>query len=317
MLKRKIIKKISISTAALFAIFLICLMPDSSYDLNPSKEIVYVNKELATSNIYLLDKNNRLGRTNVVINSDNTVEKSRELLNILICGGVGESLIPSGFKAILPSETNILNISLEDDILNLHLSKEVLDTNKDLEVASIEAITYTLTELEEVAGVKLYIDDNVLDYLPQTNTVLPMILTRDFGINKVFDINSFKNVNHVTTYYINKNNDSYYYVPVTKYVNDDRDKIKIIIEDLTSNKIYNTDLMSFLNSNTKLLEVQNENNIMELTFNNYILSDFDKKDILEEVIYTICLSIKDNYDVQEVIFNVENEEIYKTVLKKY
>jgi len=39
------------------------------------------------------------------------------------------------------------------------------------------------------------------------------------------------------------------------------------------------------------------------------------KDILEEVIYTICLSIKDNYDTKEVIINVDNEEISKTVLK--
>ena len=37
--------------------------------------------------------------------------------------------------------------------------------------------------------------------------------------------------------------------------------------------------------------------------------------ILEEVIYTICLSIGDNYDVEEVSFTVEDEEIYKSVIK--
>ena len=39
------------------------------------------------------------------------------------------------------------------------------------------------------------------------------------------------------------------------------------------------------------------------------------KEILEEVIYTICLSIEDNYDVKQIVFNVNNEEIYKSVLK--
>ena len=39
------------------------------------------------------------------------------------------------------------------------------------------------------------------------------------------------------------------------------------------------------------------------------------KDILEEVIYTISLSVGANYDVEKVIFNVENEEICKSVIK--
>ena len=54
---------------------------------------------------------------------------------------------------------------------------------------------------------------------------------------------------------------------------------------------------------------------MVIEFNSYIFNDIDTKDILEEVIYTICLSINDNYDVKEVAFNVNEEEIYKTVLK--
>ena len=44
-------------------------------------------------------------------------------------------------------------------------------------------------------------------------------------------------------------------------------------------------------------------------------NDINTKDILEEVIYTISMSINDNYSVETVIFNVENEEIHKSVLK--
>ena len=315
MLKRRIIKKISISTAALFAIFLICLIPDKSYDIDPNREISYVNSNVVTSNIYLLDKNNRLGRTSVVISSVDTKDIAMELLEILISGGVGESLIPSGFRSFLPSDTVIKSIKVTDNIINVDFSKELLDISKDKEVMIIEAITYSLTEIEGIDSVTIYIEGVLLKTLPKTNTLVPPIINRDFGINKVYDINSLDNVNHVTTYFIDKNNDSFYYVPVTKYVNDDREKISIIIDELTSSNIYNTDLMSFLNSNTELLSVQKEDDVIKLIFNNYILNNFDKKDILEEVIYTICLSIKDNYNVNEVIFNAFDEEIYKSVLK--
>ena len=116
-------------------------------------------------------------------------------------------------------------------------------------------------------------------------------------------------------YYIGDYNDEYYYVPVTKYMNTDKEKIKIIIEELASGPTYGSNLMSFLNSNTKLLATEQEVDTIFLTFNEYIFSDMDEKNILEEVLYTIELSIADNYDVSEVVFEVENEEIYKTVLK--
>ena len=103
---------------------------------------------------------------------------------------------------------------------------------------------------------------------------------------------------------------------MTKYLNDNRDKIKIIIDELTSTNTYNTNLLSYLNSNTEILAIEEQPDILELTFNSYIFSDVESKDILEEVIYTICLSVKDNYDVSEVVIKSEDEEIYQAVLKE-
>ena len=60
--------------------------------------------------------------------------------------------------------------------------------------------------------------------------------------------------------------------------------------------------MSFLNSNTKLLNIQQSENILSLDFNSYIFNDATKKDILEEVIYTICLSVEDdNFNLITII----------------
>ncbi len=131
----------------------------------------------------------------------------------------------------------------------------------------------------------------------------------------MYDITSLDNVTSITEYYINSYNGNNYYVPVTKYTNDNKERIKVIIEDLTSSNMYMTDLMSYINSNTKLLEANIKDNKMELVFNSYIFNDYNKKDILEEVIDTISLSVKDNYDVNEVIFYVDEQEIYKSVLK--
>ena len=73
--------------------------------------------------------------------------------------------------------------------------------------------------------------------------------------------------------------------------------------------------MSYLNSNAKLLATNETIDKLDLNFNQYIFDNYDEKDILEEVIYTIGLSVRDNYDVKEVNILVENEEIVKSVLK--
>ena len=54
---------------------------------------------------------------------------------------------------------------------------------------------------------------------------------------------------------------------------------------------------------------------LNIEFNNAILSDITKNDILEEVTYAINLSIKDNYDIDSVLYLVENEEIATFDLK--
>lgn len=316
MLKRKMIRKIIISTSALFALFLLYLIPtsDKNDELDVSQNLEYVNLEVETNSIYLLDNFNYLGKTEVVVNSETTEEKIKELVEVLINGGNGENKIPNGFRSILPSETKILSIKVEENLVKIDFSKDILNINKDLEEKMIEALVYTITSIDGIDKVVIYVEGDILTKLPQTNTNLPSTLDRNFGINKTYEFTKTDDINQVTIYYLNKHNDNYYYVPVTKYLNDNRDKIKIIIDELTSTNTYNTNLLSYLSSNTELLAIEEQPDILELTFNSYIFSDVDSKDILEEVVYTICLSVKDNYDVKEVVIKNEDEEVLKTVL---
>ncbi len=321
MLKRMINKKIMITTAALFALFLIYLVPkDTGYILTdvPSK-VEVVNASVNTEEIYLLNHRHMLSRTKIVNNKkqNDIAARAKFVLESLIQDGPNSSQLPNGFRAILPSDTKLVSLSYEEEpkLLKVNFSKELLDVKEEDEEKMIEAIVYTATSITEIKQVILYIDNQILTLLPKTKTSLPSTLDRTIGINKQYDFTKTDNINQVTIYYIDEFNDNHYYVPVTKYINDDREKVNIIIDELTSTNTYNSNLMSFLSSNTKLLEAKQVNDIMELDFNSYIFDEGESKNILEEVVYTISLSIKDNYDVSEVVFKVDTEEIYKSVLK--
>lgn len=314
MLKRRSIRKVLLSFVVLSLLMLVYIIPTNKNELEIKEEIYYVNSELKTNSIYLLDNKNYLSKTSVVINSSDDISIIRELINILIIGGSGEDRIPSGFKSIINSNTKINTLSLDNGVLKIDFNEYVLDTNKELEEKIIEAIVYTVTSLENVKNVNIYINGNPLTYLEQSKRHIPSSLDRNFGINKEYDLKSTKDITKTTVYYVSKYNDDYYYTPITKVSNDSRDKINIIIDELSST-IISDNLMSFLSNKVTLLDSEIVDSTMYVNFNDAIIDNFIDNTILEEVLYTITLSINDNYDISEVFFQVNGQEITKTTIK--
>lgn len=318
MLKKMSIRKIMVSTLTLFILLIIYLMPDSIDEkeislTNDNIEYIYSN---TLETIYLLDSNDYVARTKIDSCKCEGVDKARDLINGLIIDGTKSNIIPNGFKSIIPAGTSIKDISLDNGILTIDFSKELLEITKEYEEKMIESIVYTLTSIEGIDKVVIKVEGEILDKLPISGKTLPTYLDKDYGINKIYDLTSMKDIDSYTLYYVNTYNDNSYYVPVTKYINNDsQDKIKVIIEELYSAPIYETTLMSFLNSNTKLLDYKLEDGKLTLNFSEDILSDVTTNNILEEVIYTISLTMNDNYGVEEVVFLVEDEEIYKSLIK--
>ncbi|MBE6154140.1 MAG: hypothetical protein E7163_00995 [Firmicutes bacterium] len=307
MLKKSALRRIITASLALIIVSILYFFPDTN-NLNEIKQTTtYVS--VNTSPIYLINKDNYVIRTNLVIKTEDTIDKIKELLNALIMDSEKSEYIPKNFKAIIPKNTKILELSLNNNLLKINFSKEFLNVPKENEEKLIEAIVYTLTELPEVKQIIIFVENEKLIKLPQTNLILPNILDRNYGINKVYDITSIKDLSKTTIYYIGKEEDLTYYIPVTKINNKQDNKIEIIIEELKSSPIYETNLISYLASSVELLNYETLENQINLTFNNEIFNNFNNKDILEEVKYSISLSLKDTLNVKEVIFKVDNEII--------
>ena len=317
MLKKMSIRKIIVSSLALFTLLLINLIPDkeqvASYSL-PTNKIEYEYNN-AKEVIYTLDTNNYIARVLINGYNCNTEEKVKNIINTLIIDGKNKEEIPNGFRGILPVGTEIINLSLKDKILTINFSKELLDVNEEYEEKMIESIVYTLTSIDGIDKVIIKVEGQNLERLPKSGKIINKELDKSYGVNKKYNITSPNNINSYIVYYVSKYNDKEYYVPVTKYVNNEKlDKIKVIINELSTSPIYENNLMSYLNKETNLINYNLENDKLILNFDNTIYTNNSNK-ILEEVIYTISLSVKDNYNIKEVIFEVNNKEIYKKSTK--
>ena len=312
MLKRMSIKKIMVSTCAIIVLLIIYILPDNSREIKlKNNKIEYISNDIVGT-IYLVDSNNYVARTSIPTCKCEGVDLAKDLLEGLVVGGTKNNIIPNGFRSIIPPDVTIKDINLQENILTINFSKELLEVNDKDEDKMIESIIYTLTSIDGIDKVIIKVEGEVLNKLPNSKTNIPTVLDKSYGINKSYDLSNLNDILSYTTYYTSTYNDTKYYVPVTKYINSkDSDVVKIIIKELGSSPIYQTNLMSYLNANTELNDYELDNNKLKLNFNELLLNDLDKKNILEEVIYTISLSMNNVYDnLESVSFLVNNEEIY-------
>lgn len=312
MLKRMSIKKIMVSTCAIIVLLIIYILPDNSREIKlKNDKIEYISNDIVGT-IYLVDSNNYVARTSIPTCKCEGVDIAKDLLEGLIIDGNKSDIIPNGFRSILPSGTSILNLELKDKTLTINFSKELLEVSPNEERKMIESIVYTLTSIKGIDKVKIQVDSSPLTKLPNSKELLPEVLDKSYGINKTYDLVTTNNIVSYTTYYVNKYNNNEYYVPVTKYINNkDNDIIKVIIKELSSSPIYETNLMSYLNAGAVLEDYELLDSNLKLNFNELLLNDINKKNLLEEVIYTISLSM-DNYynNLETVSFYINNEEVY-------
>ena len=155
----------------------------------------------------------------------------------------------------------------------------------------ITGLTYSLLELPEIKKITILIDDKPL-YVN---------LDKNIGINNDYLYTNRNNIKKVTIYYLDDND---YYVPVTKYLNNDKEKIEIIIDELKST---NKNLISYLNNNVELLDYKEESNVLFLNFNKYLKDS--NKEVREKVLNEIAYSVFDNYDVNMVNFEINNKKV--------
>ena len=286
MLKKNALRRICISTFSLFIVLLLCIFPNN--ETSYPEEIISINE--LTMPLYIKDQNGYVARTNIIKKKDNDIEY---IINLLTKGSLYENYLPVNFEPLIPENTKLLNYSLNDKVLKLNFSKEFLLVKENDEEKMIESLIYSLCELESIDKILIYVENEKLNELPNSKVKLPVSLDKSYGINKVYDIKSYKNVTKTTIYYASKTDDLTYYIPITKITNNDANAVEIIVKELKTSPIYESNLISFLNASYELKNYEIMENSVNMSFDNKMLLNLNDENITEKVKYTLSLSIRD------------------------
>ena len=298
MIKKYIINKITVTTMCVILLGMFYLIPTNK--IEPEQEKTDKIKNI----IYLLDEDNMLSQVTYFYTKETIKDQIKHNLELLINGIETNDI----FYPLIPKNTKINDISIDKNNIYIDFNKGILNISKNKEEKMIEAIIYTLTEINGIENIYLSVEKESLTTLPNANKQIPYPLTREYGINKKYDLDNLKNINKTTIVFSKEIDDYNYYVPVTLINNNDDEKINIIIEELKSVIHSEKELNGYINNNLVLEDYEFNKDTLNLVFNEYIYDNIEEKTLLEEVKYIISESIFENYDVKKVVLDTKNEK---------
>ena len=292
MLKKRLLEK-TIYTLFIIIFVVTILTIDNKNIIRTNLEIETVSYE-NNNYIYLLNDNNLLVKSPVSIKSKKIEEKVKEIISLLT---KGNNNIPNGLYNYLPKEIKIKELSINNDTLNLNFNKTFNNiSNDDIDIV-VTGLVYSILEIDQIKNINILVEDNYLKGYEKP-------LDKSIGINNEYLFHNRKDIEKVVVYYTELINENTYYIPVTKYIDNNDSKMKVIIEELKNNSL---DTISYIDKRLELIDYREEANVLFLNFNDYLLDD--NKEVENTNLNVIAYSVFDNYDVNMVMFEINNKKL--------
>jgi germination protein M len=265
--------------------------------------------ETVKRELYLIDKNGFVVPQTVELPKTDAVAK--QVLEYLVEDGPVSEILPNGFRAVLPADTRVLGVKLEKDgTIIADFSPEFKNYKPEDEKKILQAITWTLTQFDNVKRVKIRINGYDQDVMPVNKTPIQGGVSRADGINvNASGVNDITNTHPVTVYFVAQQGKETYYVPVTRRVsNKEKDNIAAVVNELIKGPDYGSGLVSGFQPDAKLLEKPKyEDGKVTLNFNEAIYGSNKKNVIADDVLNCLVLSLTEQKGVESVAITVNGK----------
>lgn len=266
--------------------------------------------ETAARQLYLIDVNGMVVPQTLELPNIESNEVAKQVLEYLVKDGPVTTILPNGFQAVLPAGTEILGLTLQEDgTMIVDVSDEFKNYEPEEEEKILEAMTFSLTQFENVDKIKLWINGHPQDEMPVNGTPISDGYSRTNGINLIeSDALDLMNSYAVTMYFPAEHNDTRYYVPTTQHVEASEDDFyEAMVQALIDGPHTQSNVIHVFNPDTTIMEKPVlKDDVLEIVFNQSILKDPDEAVIADEVMETLVRSLTEHPSIEAVDVKVEN-----------
>lgn len=213
----------------------------------------------------------------ISINFHSQVELEEEVRNC-IDFMKSEELIAYGYIPVLSKDLEVESIQVKNKILTINFNDQLYSNQDALDI--IEALTFTMTDNQDIQQLKLQIQGKDVSYLP--NSTIPLSsLTHDLGLNNFEDASTLLHQTIPVMVYNQKIINQYsYYVPTTIRI-DENESLKSQVQTI----------LSYVQSKIHLIDAKLDNGLLTIDIDSNVLLDNEKIDQSLEDLIVLSLVI--------------------------
>lgn len=263
--------------------------------------------------LYLIDKNGYVVPQSIALPSSTGVAK--QALEHLVTDGPISNILPNGFKAVLPADTEVtVNVNKKGDAV-VDFSPEFAKYQAEDELKILQAVTWTMTQFDSIKSVKLQMNGHDLKEMPVNKTPISTTLSRAGGINvDSSNVSDITNSMPLTVYYLGGEKNNYYYVPVTKRISANEDNVvEAVVKQLAEGPATSSSLLTeFMPELALLNEPKLVDGKVELDFDESIYGSFEEKVVSQRLLDALVLSLTEQGGIESVEVLVNGKASLKT-----
>lgn len=244
--------------------------------------------------VYLKDDNGMLAPVTVQAALGGGEKAGQKALEMMVDGGPYANELPEGFQAVLPKGTQVkgFNIVADQKMAIVDFSKAFEDYNAADERHMVEAVTWTLTGMEGIQKVQIWLEGQKLNEMPVDGMPIDQPLTRAVGINleAADGVNNYSQTTPVTLYFSAVTpNDQMYYVPVTRLVNRSDNRAKAAIQQMISGPSDSRQLTAVMTPDVIVNSVTKKDDVVtiDLQDNSYQEGQQEPAEMLQAIVLAL------------------------------
>ena len=205
-----------------------------------------------------------------------------------------DEMIQYGLYPVISKDLEVQSVNLKDHVLTVSFNDQLVANQDAMDI--LEALTYVMTDYDDVERVNLQINEKNVSYIP--NSTIPLSsLTKSLGLNNFEETSAFLHQTVPVMVYHQKTIEQYsYYVPTTMRVDENEPLTKQV-----------QTILSYVQGKIHLLDAKLDNGVLTVDLDSNILLDNEKIDqTLEDLIVLSLSSLK---DVKDVEIKINGEDV--------
>ena len=240
------------------------------------------------------------------------------LKNMVDSVAIREEIAKIGFKPIIPKNTEILGMTINEDtkICTVDFSNDLLNyESKTQEKNIINSIVYTLTEFPNIEEVKITIDGKDMDELKAGTSIEKPLTRKDINLVETSQSLEEGGYSKILVYYKGTNEENYdHYVPVTIPVNSSDIGPEFVVEKLFDKTPENLEgLFTDIPNGVEFKNARLENGTMVLDLDLNDEEILKNQDVIDRMSKNIGLTLNQFDDIENIKLSVEGKILQDTV----